>query len=204
MEMTNKLNDTYWSQRYEANQIGWDIGAPSTPIKTYCEQIENKGQRILIPGCGNAHEAKFLLENGFTNVTLVDISKVLVEKLQKELASYIDLGFCKVFHLDFFNLTDTFDLVIEQTFFCALDPSLRTAYVNKMYEILAPKGKIVGLLFNRDFEGGPPFGGNMKEYRSLFASKFEIVKLEESYNSIPPRQGVEVFINFCKQSQSTN
>jgi SAM-dependent methyltransferase len=109
-----------------------------------------------------------------------------------------------VLHLDFFELNGSFDLVIEQTFFCALDPSLRNAYVDKMLEILTSNGKIVGLLFNRDFEGGPPFGGNEEEYRSLFSSKFNILILEESYNSIAPRQGAEVFIIFRKQSQPTN
>lgn len=198
------LNDEYWSQRYQAEQIGWDIGMVSTPIKTYCEQIKDKNLRVLIPGCGNAHEAMFLLENGFTDITLVDISKVLVDKLQTELKTYIQSGFCKVIHLDFFKITGTFDLVIEQTFFCALDPILRNKYVDKMYDILAPQGKLVGLLFNRDFEGGPPFGGNIKSYRSLFFQKFEILSLEESYNSIAPRQGAEVFINFRKQSRLTD
>ena len=54
--MEKKLNDQYWSERYQSNQIGWDIGQASTPIATYIDQIEDKSIKILIPGCGNAHE----------------------------------------------------------------------------------------------------------------------------------------------------
>ena len=65
-----------------------------------------------------------------------------------------------------------------------------------MYLILKPGGKIAGVLFNRNFDGGPPFGGNKSEYEKLFAEKFTINTMEECYNSIEPRKDKEVFINF--------
>ena len=70
--------------------------------------------------------------------------------------------------------------------------------MKKMYQLLNPGGRLVGVLFNRSFEGGPPFGGNLEEYEELFKEKFEIVKLEPCYNSIQPREGTEVFINVKK------
>ncbi|MCS7037470.1 MAG: SAM-dependent methyltransferase, partial [Saprospiraceae bacterium] len=53
---------------------------------------------------------------------------------------------------------------------------------------------LAGVLFDRDFEGGPPFGGHAEEYRALFEPLFRIHTLEPCYNSIPPRAGAEVFI----------
>ena len=38
--------------------------------------------------------------------------------------------------------------MIEQTFFCAINPELRTKYAQQSSNILNPKGKLIGLLFN--------------------------------------------------------
>lgn len=94
---------------------------------------------------------------------------------------------------DFFKHEGKYDYIIEHTFFCALDPSLRTQYVQKMCSLLSNQGVLVGLLFNRTFENNPPFGGSMEEYHALFSPYFQW-SCEPCYNSIPPRQGNEVFI----------
>ncbi len=53
----------------------------------------------------------------------------------------------------------------------------------------------MGVLFNIDFEKeGPPFGGHVEEYQLLFSRSFEIQILNNCYNSIPQRNGNEVFI----------
>jgi len=89
---------------------------------------------------------------------------------------------------------------VEQTFFCALDPSLRKDYVAKMVELLKPGGKLVGLLFDRQFEeAGPPFGGSKAEYEELFSGKLQISTLAPCYNSIGPRAGTELFLIAVKQ-----
>ena len=56
------LDDQYWSERYSQNKTGWDIGYPSTPLKEYIDQVTDLDLNILIPGCGNAYEAEYLLE----------------------------------------------------------------------------------------------------------------------------------------------
>lgn len=191
--MEQQLNDTYWSNRYQNQQTGWDIGTASQPLKEYIQQYNNKNARILIPGCGNAHEAKFLIDEGFQSITLIDISKVLVEELQEQLAAYPQQ--VQIIHGDFFEHEGEYDLIIEQTFFCAIDPVLRKRYAEKMQELLAENGKLVGVLFNRNFEGGPPFGGTKEEYISIFSPYFEIKTMGDCYNSIKPRANTELFIN---------
>ncbi len=91
-------------------------------------------------------------------------------------------------------------MILEQTFFCALDPILRENYVSKMHELLSEKGKIAGLLFNFPLtEAGPPFGGNSDEYKTIFSEKFTILQLEIAYNSIKPRANKELFFTFEKK-----
>ena len=194
-----ELNENFWNDKYTTNQTGWDLKAPSTPLKEYIDQLENKNIRILIPGCGNAYEAEYLLEQGFTNITLVDISNVIVEKIKARFKNQPSIN---VIHQNFFDLEGKFDLILEQTFFCALDPKLRAAYSKKINELLAEKGKLVGVLFNHDFGNPePPFGGNKTEYTTYFNDYFDFKIMEECYNSIPPRAGAELFINLIKTDQ---
>jgi SAM-dependent methyltransferase len=192
------LDEAYWSGRYSNDTAAWDIGAISTPLKEYIDQLTDKNIAILIPGCGNSYEAEYLLQKGFFNITLIDISAVLCKNLEQKLQPYLSSGL-KIICADFFELQGQYDLIIEQTFFCALDPSLRKAYAAKMYQLLKPGGKLAGVLFNRQFEGGPPFGGNENEYRELFQQQFDIAVMEECYNSIAPRKGAELFIKLIKK-----
>ncbi len=188
------LSDQYWSDRYISGQTGWDTGGPTPLLKEYIDQLTDKHIAILIPGCGNAYEAAYLAEKGFTNITLIDISAILAKQLKEKFAG---TGI-NVLHGDFFHHTNQYDLILEQTFFCALDPAQRKDYAEKMYALLKPGGKLAGVLFNKNFKGGPPFGGNAYEYRKLFSPLFHIKTMEASYNSIKPREGTELFIVFEK------
>lgn len=188
-----KLSSAYWEKRYRDNQLGWDIGHCSRALREYFDQIENKKLKILIPGSGNSYEAEYLHKAGFKNVYVADWAATPLKKLEERVP---DFPSTHLLHIDFFELEDKFDLIIEQTFFCALDKGLRTKYVQKMFDLLKPRGQLVGLLFNAPMnEDKPPFGGDKKEYIDLFAPYFEIKIMETSYNSEEPRAGSEFFIN---------
>ena len=186
------LDKNYWDNRYKKGEDQWDIGYVSTPLKEYIDQLDNKNISILIPGCGNAHEAEYLLKKGFKNITLIDISYVAAEAIKEKFASYADR--ITVSHGDFFTLHQKFQLILEQTFFCAIDPSLREKYAEKMYDLLRQNGKLVGVFFDKTFDAGPPFSGSKEEYMHLFAPLFDIVLMEKAHNSIEPRKGTELFV----------
>ncbi len=187
-----KLDEEYWTNRYKNNMVGWDIGYASTPIVKYFENFENKNLSILIPGAGFGHEAFHLVKEGFTNITVCDLSPVPLEKFENSPIKTI----CG----NFFELDGKYDIIIEQTFFCAIDPNLRKDYTKKVNELLTNNGILVGILFGIEFEKeGPPFGGSLKEYILHFKESFNIIKMEPCYNSIPQRQGSEIFILFKKK-----
>jgi hypothetical protein len=190
------LNKEYWEKRYENNDAVWDIGYVSTPLKEYIDQLENKTIKILIPGAGNAYELDYLIEKGFQNVFVIDYAQQPIDAIinrNKALEKHL---ICD----DFFNHSKKYDLIIEQTFFCALELNLREKYVSKMFDLLSQKGKIAGLLFNFELtDVGPPFGGSHEEYINLFSEKFTIKTLEPAYNSIKPRTNKELFFTFEKK-----
>jgi SAM-dependent methyltransferase len=192
----NGLDKYYWDERYSSHQTGWDLGAPSPALVDFFENEDNKELRILIPGCGNAYEAKYLLESGFSDITLLDFAPTLVGILQQNFASFDEI---QVIEADFFRFQGQFDLIIEQTFFCAQQKSQRTNYVAKMHELLVPGGQLIGLLFDREFEQGPPFGGSAEEYHKLFSEgNLEVLQMEKTALSVEPRMGTEVFFKVRK------
>ena len=188
------LSAAYWEQRYQEQQTGWDIGKPSTPLVTFIDGIENKEAAILIPGCGNSYEAEYLVDKGFTHLTVIDIAPSPVERLKEKIGDK-----ATVLEEDFFQHKGQYDYILEQTFFCALNPALRPSYVQKMNELLTDKGKLAGVLFNKQFETNPPFGGSKEEYELLFAQQLQLANMEACYNSIPPRAGTELFFIATKK-----
>ena len=166
------------------------------PAEPGRKMAKNKNTRILIPGCGNSYEAEHLLNEGFTNITVIDIAPTLIENLQKKFQNNPNI---QIILGDFFEHQADYELIIEQTFFCALPPTMREQYVRKMHELLSDKGKLVGLLFNKTFESGPPFGGSQSEYEQLFEPHFEFLQMDLCQNSIKPRANSELFIEFQKK-----
>jgi len=192
------LDQTYWDNQYQANSTAWDLGQVSPPLKSYIDSLKDKNISILIPGCGNTYEAEYLLKQGFTNITVIDIAPTLVENLK---VKFKDNSNINIVLGDFFEHQGVYDLILEQTFFCALPPTMRQKYVWKMHQLLADKGKIAGLLFNRTFESGPPFGGSQEEYNLLFQKSFDFLKMEICQNSAEKRADSELFIEFQKNSE---
>lgn len=190
------LDKNYWENRYQSKDTGWDIGEISRPLKEYFDQLTNKNLKILIPGCGSGYEAEYLFKKGFTRVYPADVAPSAKEKFFARVPDFPKENWMDT---DFFEIKDSFDLIIEQTFFCALEPSMRGKYVVKMADLLQNGGKLVGLLFTEvPNKEGPPFGGNKEEYLKLFKPYFENIKMEKCYNSIEPRAGRELFVRMEK------
>lgn len=192
----SKFDAEYWNNRYNDHDIGWDLGEVSPPLKAYIDQLKDTSIRILIPGGGNSYEAEYLFNKGFNNVFVVDVSETALKNIKSRVPNF------PTKHLlcqNVFDLEMTFDLILEQTFFCAIHPKLRTTYVSKMHQLLANNGQLVGLLFNIPLnDTHPPFGGNKQLYLRYFEAYFTIDIMESCYNSIPERQGKELFIKLIK------
>src|SRR5690606_19376695 len=151
------MDQHYWETRWEKQETGWDIGYPSPAITKYMDGIADKNTAILIPGCGNAYEAEYLVQQGFSNITLLDIAPMAVERLKQKFEANPVI---KILCEDFYEHKGSYDLVLEQTFFCAIPPSKRSEYAVKMHGLLNENGSIVGVLFDKQFNNAfPPFGG---------------------------------------------
>jgi len=174
---------------------------PSTPLKTYIDQLENKDLTILIPGAGNAYEAEYLFNQGFKHVHILDISAAPLEAFQKRVPEFPKK---QIIQGDFFTHKNTYDLILEQTFFCSFPPtaSNREHYASKMHDLITTNGKLVGLWFNFPLTGDMekrPFGGDKQDYLNYLTPFFNVISFESCYNSIPARMKNELFGIFQKK-----
>ena len=191
------LSEQYWNDLYNSKQTGWDIGYVSTPLKEYFDQLLCKSIKILVPGAGRAWEAEYLFESGFRNTYVLDFSENAIDEFKKRCPSFPE---SQLICQDFYKHNGSYDLIVEQTFFSSLIPEQRAAYTKQSCNLLNNGGKLVGLLFNHEFNfNGPPFGGSVEEYKQLFNPYFEFEFLETAINSIAPRKGREIFLLLRKK-----
>ena len=197
----NEVNHSqFWEDIYLENDTGWDLKG----VTPFFDSISNEliQGKVCILGCGRGYDAIMFAEKGF-DVTAVDFAPTPISELNK-LAIQKSVIITTV-QDDIFSLVekfpDTFDYVIEQTCFCAIDPNRRKEYEILVRTILKPGGKLVGLWFPLDKsqkEGGPPFGTTIYEVKSIFNSGWKIEKENFPSQSVEPRKGREKLIIFKK------
>lgn len=184
------LND--WQGHYDRGDLMWDIEQVSPPFANLWEERKVSPGKAIIPGCGRGHEVVYFAERGF-DMTGVDFAVGAVTHLERTLAER-DLR-ARVIHGDFFSLDvshdDCYDIMFEQTFFCAIAPSQRSLYVETVTRILKKGGLLVALFYETGTVGGPPFNTTCADIQNYFPPNFVVEYLEKAGDSIERRKGKE-------------
>lgn len=199
--MSNPAPDTpavdtpgYWEDRYLTGDFPWDLGHPSGPLLHYMRQLADKRLRILIPGGGAGHELAWLHHHGFANAVMLDFAPYAVQRVRSQ---YPQVPEHAVIEGDFFAHQGQYDLVLEQTFYCAIDPARRDGYMQHMATLVRPGGTLAGVWFAFKFDPavGPPYGGSPLEYHQRMSPWFRLTRLVNPCpDSEPARAGKEVWL----------
>lgn len=197
------LSASDWEKRYATEDTPWDLKGPTPEFMRLAEEsfFPRKGGRALVPGGGRGHDAIFLAQKGF-EVNLVDFAPSALEAALAEASR--EKVVVNAFRQDFFELSqsgyhqNSYDLFLEYTFFCAIDPSLRADYARAAASLLRPGGILLGLFFPLlTDKAGPPFQVSQEEIEKLFSPHFEL-RFEDPRESIKPRAGREIVGIFRK------
>ena len=126
-----------WEKAYQEGLTPWDKGYASPAIAEWLQKNSLKGGGLVL-GCGLGHDVR-LLASYNNQVTGIDISQTAISK-----ARAMDVVNNESYRVaDFFNLSEdysqSFDWVVEHTFFCAITPDLRQSYVENLVNMLKPK-----------------------------------------------------------------
>jgi methyl halide transferase len=182
-----------WERRYQEGSDRWDLGCPAPPL----DQLLNSDQaplpgRMAGLGIGSGQDAMRFAAAGF-DVVGFDFAPSAIARATANAQSR---GLTIAFHQqNIFELAPEwhhgFDYVLEHTCFCAIDPALRSAYVQVVRQLLRPQGKLIALFFTHSREGGPPFGVTPQAIRDYFEPDFELLRFELAMDSVRDRQGEE-------------
>lgn len=84
----------HWEHVYEtkqAHQVSWTQEIPQTSIDLINTFSPKKNDAIIDIGAGDSKLVDYLLENGFTNITVLDISSKAIERAKQRLGDKADL-----------------------------------------------------------------------------------------------------------------
>lgn len=187
------LDTNFWEQHYQEGRTRWDLGQPAPPFVSWLKSTNAPPPgRAIVLGSGRGYEAMLFAEHGF-EVTAVDFAPSAIAASSQAAA---DRGLSIQFlQRDIFDLVPEFagqfDYVIEHTCFCAIDPSLRPAYLDLVTSLLKPGGELLAIFFTHNRPGGPPFGSTPEQIQQLFEPRFTILRLQPVNNSVEQRRGEE-------------
>jgi SAM-dependent methyltransferase len=184
---------TFWNQSYENRSAAWDMNQVHPQIEVLWPRLKLAKSRVLILGCGKGHDANFVASQGHS-VTAVDFSPVALAQAK---AKYPDSGIHWVEH-DALNLPTEwnadFDLIIEHTLFCAIDPELRADLVKSWRRCLAPRGQLMGVFFVNEKPIGPLYGTTEWELRKRLSPHFRFHLWGRAERSPENRENTELLI----------
>lgn len=184
---------TDWESHYQSGDIPWEKGGPSPGLLDFLAEQPIHG-RVLVPGCGLGHDVRAIAATA-EEVVGLDIAPSAVEQARKQPA----VGAERYELADLFNLPtslrNSFDWVWEHTCFCAIDPSMRPAYVEAVAGALKPSGQLLAMFYLDPGwdtpDQGPPFGVTKPELDAFFDSRFELQGEWLPAHAYPGREGRE-------------
>lgn len=198
LDLYNDSVDTtssdFWNTRYLNRETGWDMQGPHPALESLTSQLRINKCRILVLGCGYGHDADFFASKGHI-VTAVDYSAEAIEVAQKRYGTRDNLKFVKAdaLHLPE-KFMNSFDMVFEHTFFCAIDPQKRNDVLKVWKNCLVPGGHLFGIFFTHYQTHQPPYGGTEWEYRERLKKDFQFLYWTRLRGSSPRPLGSELII----------
>jgi len=190
----------FWDERFERGFTPWDQqGVPSAFAEFAARQAAGL---VLIPGCGSAYEAGWLAARG-RPVCAFDFSLQAVQAARAQLAGLAASAPLDLQQADFFSFApaQTPHWIYERAFLCALPPSRRADYAQRMAELAQPGCLLAGFfLFGETGRKGPPFPIPEAELHALLTPYFECIDEQAVLDSLPMFAGRERWLTWRRRA----
>ena len=172
----------FWEQRFARGDTPWDRGAPGPQLQKWIDDgVIAAGQRVLVPGCGAGHDVVALAQARF-DVTGVDYAAGALDLARAALRRAGDeaMRCTQLVEADVttWQPAQHFDVVYEQTCWCALHPDHWAAYAAQLARWLAPGGRLLLLAMQAPRPGaaegrveGPPYHLDIHAVRALLPGR---------------------------------
>lgn len=163
----------FWEVRFAADYTPWDQGGVPQSLTDYLTRHPTP-RKVLIPGCGTAHEARYFLQQGWS-ATAIDFSASAVAQARELLGEFGEY----VREADFFGVAlgeERFEVVYERAFLCALPPTRWDDWATRMALLIEPGGLLMGFFYFDANPKGPPFGISREALHALLSGHFMCIE----------------------------
>lgn len=203
----NTGKKAHWEKVYETkepHEVSWTQEVPKTSLEMIHSFPIDRSAKIIDVGGGDSTLVDFLLEQGFENITVLDISAKALEKAKARLGDRAQLVTWIVSDITQFQPKTTYDVWHDRAVFHFLTEQEQI----EKYLNIARKAAVGYLTIGTFSENGPEkcSGLAIKQYTedtlsSVFASDFETLTTKRE-NHITPF-GTEQNFVFCSFQRKT-
>ena len=181
----------HWQKVYETKspeEVSWTQKRPTTSLELIQGLGLEKNSKIVDVGGGDSNLVDHLLDEGFTNLTVLDISEKALEKAQNRLGDRANKVNWEVSDIVDYHPTETFDLWHDRAAFHFLtDPEQIKTYLKLVNQHVSQY-----LVLGTFSEAGPTkcSGLEIKQYSEqimteLFVEKFDKIKCRTEDHMTP-------------------
>lgn len=204
----------HWEKIYQAKQsteVSWFQQKPTTSLQLIAELGLNRKASIIDVGGGDSRLVDALLEQGFKDITVLDISPIALQKAKERLRDKAAAVTWLAIDLRELETAERYDLWHDRAVlhFLTAEEDIRK-YVQAVRRFVKPRGYIIISAFSKN---GPSCcsGLNVQQYseesiQKLFAG-FEYIKSFEEEH-LTPRQSRQIFIyslfRRCSEREGVN
>lgn len=192
----------HWQNVYETknpNEVSWTQKIPQTSLDLIEEVSKGKSSKIIDIGGGDSNLVDFLLEKGFENISVLDISAKALEKAKIRLETQAENVDWIVTDITEFKTSTEYDIWHDRAAFHFLTIQDEIKKYVEIVRNVVSDTLIIGT-FSVDgpqkCSGLPILQYNEERLKNIFSQDFELVK-SFTENHITPFNTVQNFI-FCQ------
>ena len=197
------MDRKFWQGVYDAGDTRFDLKGPSAPLLDWLDANAPRPGSAIVPGCGFGHDVLELARRGWDALgvdlaeTPVAVGRASAAKAGlSDKATFLEADVLALDH------PAAYDLLFEQTCYCAIEPHRRDDYARFAARVVKPGGTLVFVVFPVDGRsGGPPFNIGVDEVKLRFAAAFDLVRMGPPLRpSSVGRAGKELFAELRRQA----
>lgn len=192
----------HWQNVYETknpNEVSWTQKIPQTSLNLIEEVSKGKSSKIIDIGGGDSNLVDFLLEKGFENISVLDISAKALEKAKTRLEVQAENVDWIVTDITEFKTSTEYDIWHDRAAFHFLTTQDEIKKYVEIVRNVVSDTLIIGT-FSVDgpqkCSGLPILQYNEERLKNIFSQDFELVK-SFTENHITPFNTIQHFI-FCQ------
>ncbi|KAI9388396.1 hypothetical protein POPTR_009G055600v4 [Populus trichocarpa] len=136
----------YWDARYVQEAESFDWYQHYSSLRPFVRRYIPTSSRVLMVGCGNARMSEDMVEDGYENITNIDISSVAIDIMRRKYEHVHQLNYMEMDARDMSFFPDkSFDAVVDKgtldSLMCGSDaPISSVRMLGEVSRLLKPGG----------------------------------------------------------------